>query len=157
MPDASPRTITQVVSSFNNTLAVPWPSVYYSLANALSVVSLQMLKLPNIACIEPEVSFYVVFDGVTVTMLLFMLFCVLTYYFGQRSPAAREDAERRRRFKTRCIQCFIWGIFLVYPQVSATTLLIFSCVTLEDGTQWLSADYRLKCWCVGRIQLAKST
>ncbi len=38
------------------------------------------------------------------------------------------------------------GIFLIYPQVASTTLLIFSCTPLEHGTQWLAADYRIQCW-----------
>jgi hypothetical protein len=48
----------QIVSSFSSNLYVPWPSVYYSLANSLNVVSLQFLKLPTISCVQPEVSFY---------------------------------------------------------------------------------------------------
>jgi hypothetical protein len=31
-------------------------------------------------------------------------------------------------------------------QVAATTLLVFSCATLEDGSAWLTADYRQRCW-----------
>jgi hypothetical protein len=34
----------QVVSSFSGNLYVPWPSLYYALANSLNVVSLQFLK-----------------------------------------------------------------------------------------------------------------
>jgi hypothetical protein len=34
------------VSSFSANLYVPWPSIYYALANSLNVVSLQFLKLP---------------------------------------------------------------------------------------------------------------
>jgi hypothetical protein len=41
-------------------VAVPWPAVYRSMTNALSIVSLQLLKLPTIACISPEVSFYTI-------------------------------------------------------------------------------------------------
>ena len=37
-------------------------------------------------------------------------------------------------------------MFLIYPQVSSTTLLIFACTDLEDGTAWLMADYRIQCW-----------
>ena len=47
----------QIVSSFSSSLYVPWPTVYYALANKLSVVSLQFLKLPTLACVQPEVSF----------------------------------------------------------------------------------------------------
>jgi hypothetical protein len=48
----------QIVSSFSGNLYVPWPSIYYALANALSVVSLQFLQLPAISCVQPEVSFF---------------------------------------------------------------------------------------------------
>ncbi len=171
----------QVVSSFNNNLAVPWPSLYYALANALTVVSLQLLHLPNIACIQPEVSWYIVFNGVTLSCFVFVVFVGGMYYWGPRTAALVNDAGRRRRFKTRCLnicapratrrgarvsacvpaatrpdalrlvalpfmRAVIWAIFLVYPQVSSTTLLVFSCVRLEDGTEWLSADYRIQCW-----------
>ena len=91
----------QVVSSFSNSLYVPWPNVYYALASSLNVVSLQFLKLPAISCIQPQVSFLTIFNGVTITMLLFIVFCALTYYLGQRSAVAKADPERRRRFKAR--------------------------------------------------------
>ena len=48
----------QVVSSFSSNLYVPWPSLYYSLAQSLNVVSLQFLKLPAVSCVQPEVSFF---------------------------------------------------------------------------------------------------
>jgi hypothetical protein len=112
-----------------------------------------------------------VFNGVTITMLLFIVFCGASFYLGARTEIAKADAERRRRFKSRVINCAIWGLFLVrvcccvsrargdgvtwrrlrhtqvYPQISSTTLLIFSCVPLEDGTSWLTADLREQCWC----------
>ena len=91
----------QVVSSFSNNLYVPWPNVYYALASSLNVVSLQFLKLPAISCIQPQVSFLTIFNGVTITMLVFMVFCALTYYLGQRTDVAKVDPERRRRFKAR--------------------------------------------------------
>jgi hypothetical protein len=75
----------QVVSSFSSNLYVPWPSIYYALANSLNVVSLQVracilcinatrvltrhrpacvpsqfLKLPAVSCVQPEVSFLTV-------------------------------------------------------------------------------------------------
>jgi hypothetical protein len=116
-------------------------------------------------------------------MLLFIVFCGATYYFGARTEICKTDPERKRRFKSRCVNNLIWSLFLVrsatprcavrggrdtrrrntrawlrrfvthasaipqvYPQVSATTLQIFSCVELEDGTAWLTADLREQCW-----------
>jgi hypothetical protein len=60
-----------------------------------------------------------VFNGVTISTCLFIVFCALTYSVGQRTAIAVADADRRRRFKTRCLNVLIWGIFLVYPQVRA--------------------------------------
>jgi hypothetical protein len=71
-------------------------------------VSLQFLKLPALACVQPELSFYTIFNGVTITTALYIIFCSLVYVFGQRSKAAQEDAARRRRFKTRILSAFIW-------------------------------------------------
>jgi hypothetical protein len=110
------------------------------------VVSLQFLQLPAIACIQPDVKFTTVFNGVTISTLIFCIFCMSTYHLGQKTTVAREDPERRQRFKSRCLNVFIWGLFLIYPQVSSTTLLIFACTDLEDGTAWLMADYRIQCW-----------
>jgi hypothetical protein len=43
------------------------------------------------------------------------------------------------------------GLFLIYPQVSSTTLLIFACTPLENGTSWLMADYRVQCVARARV------
>ena len=136
----------QIVSSFSANLFVPWPSIYFALANALSVVSLQFLKLPDVACVQPDISFFTVFLGVDIATLLFIVFCIGVYMGGQRMEILRNDVERRRRFKSRVLSTLVWGLFLIYPQVASTTLLIFSCSELENGTQWLQADYRIQCW-----------
>jgi hypothetical protein len=80
------------------------------MASALSVASLNLLKLPKIACISPEVSFFVVFNGVTVTMFLYMSFCASVFLLGARAPVMQADPLRRRRFKTRVINTTIWGV-----------------------------------------------
>ena len=97
-------------------------------------------------CIRPQLSFYTSFLVTTLSFLAFCLFAVCTYYIGQRSAVALADPERKRRFKARVLNGFWGGAFLVYPQVSSTTLLIFACTELEDGTAWLMADYRQQCW-----------
>jgi hypothetical protein len=155
---------------------------------------------PTVSCVQPEVSFLTVFNGVTISTCIFVIFCALTYFLGQRTAVAREDAQRRRRFKSRVLNVLIWCAARIraatcasssdataprpssahpgacssctprraapvqrapahaprlWPQlthscsqVSSTTLLVFGCTTLEDGTSWMMADYRQQCWCV---------
>jgi hypothetical protein len=119
-----------------------------------------------------QVSFFTIFNGVTLGFLTFVLFCGFMYWAGPRTELLKADAARRRRFKTQCLSVFIWAVFLIYPQarcrvhglrlccvcafhrsvltslaqVNSTTLLIFACTKLEDGTSWLQADYRIQCW-----------
>ncbi len=82
----------------------------------------------------------------TLSTFIYLVVCVLLYVLGPRMRVARDDAIRRGRFKRRCIACGVWGAFLMYPQVSETTLLIFACEPLEASTSWLMADYRIQCW-----------
>ena len=88
----------------------------------------------------------VIFNGTTITTFAYLVFVVIVYKAGQQMEVLKKDPQRRRRFKSRCLSLCIWGLFLVYPQVSATTLSIFACTPLEDGTQWLSADLRIQCF-----------
>jgi len=79
-------------------------------------------------------------------MLMYLLFGAGTLFFGRRAKQLASDPARKLRFTARAINAFIWGLFLAFPQVASTTLLIFSCAPLEDGTAWLTADYRVMCW-----------
>ena len=136
----------QIVSSFSNNLAVPWPSVYYSLASSLSVTSLQFLRLPQINCIQPQVSFFTVFNITTLSFFGFAVFALAAYFIGSASAVAKADKNRQRRFKARVLKVFWWGAFFFYPQVASTSIFIFVCTPLEDNTQWLMQDYRIQCW-----------
>jgi hypothetical protein len=62
------------------------------------------------------VSFYTVFNGITITTLFYIAFAMLLYFFGSRSAVVKHDDARRRRFKSQVLNTFIWGLFLVYPQ-----------------------------------------
>jgi hypothetical protein len=65
------------------------------------------------------VSFFIVFNGVTLATFLYIVFCTAVYTYGQRWKVAVDDPELRRRFKTRVLNVSIWGLFLVYPQARA--------------------------------------
>ena len=78
------------------------------------------------------------FNGVTITCFLYILFCVVSYFVGQRSRVAKEDATRRRRFKMQCISATIWGIFL-----GACVSLRFPCVCFSFRA---SANAHGGCW-----------
>ena len=136
----------QVISSFSGTLYVPWPTVYYHYASGVDVTRLEFLKMPKLACITPEVSFFKIFDATTIACFTFILLIIFSLYIGMRSDVVKSEPKRGERFRSRCLLILTWGLFLVYPQVAQTTLSIYSCTTLENGTQWLSVDYRIQCW-----------
>jgi hypothetical protein len=66
-----------------------------------------------------------VFNGVTITTLLYIIFCMAAYFLGQRTAVAKADEDRRRRFKTRCLSVFIWCASRVGHACAAC-----SCLTL---------------------------
>ena len=114
--------------------------MYYHFSSGINITRLQFLALPKLACITPEVSFYKLFDATTISCFLFILFIVLSLQIGLRSEIVRKQPKCGERFRSRCLLLLTWGLFLVYPQVAQTTLSIYSCTSLENGSAWLSVD-----------------
>ncbi len=113
-----------------------------SLARSLDVLSLKFLKLPALACVQPALSFYTIFNGVTIVTLLFVIFCGTVYFLGQLTEAARIDDARRRRFKTRVLSVLHWGLFLIFPQarhscVPRTAAQSLQGLTRQRAPRWL--------------------
>lgn len=44
----------QVATTFLNTLAVSWPSVFRAIASRVSVVNVRLVRLPRTACLHPD-------------------------------------------------------------------------------------------------------
>lgn len=143
----------QVAASFPQTLHVRWPRVFYAIAARLSVVNLSLVKLPVLACMHPEPSFYATFHGYTLGCAAGVAMLALAAAAGAALQLHRGGSlrdKRAYRFFNRCVAAALSLLYFAYPAVCTAVLGVFSCQQLPDGaggTAWfLRADYREQCY-----------
>lgn len=145
----------QIVSAFAHTLDIPWPHIYYALMSRFGVINLNVVRLPAAACLNPEPSFYTVFNAYTigvaaaVGLILTFRACAplaqgLLVRLGGCTPA--DATQRAERFASACLsRGVLLLLYLSYPAVSQAVVSMFSCDAIE-GTSYLVADYRVQCY-----------
>ena len=143
----------QIVSTFIRSLDIPWPHVFVTTMGKVSLINLNLVRLPKAACLTPQPSYYQEFNGYTLGLLCALLFIACFWAFGRFALArytlaamsAEEAAERKCQFSSTCLQRTLMLLYLVYPGVSVAIFGIFSC-TAVGGTSYLDQDVRITCY-----------
>jgi hypothetical protein len=130
----------QITSTLLKSLDVPWPHVFATVMARVSVVNLNLVQLPKTACLNPNPSFYSIFNGYTVLrcyrpslnsmltlvsqlgLLFFICFITALHAFGAmlshatlQGLTATERAERLGHFDHRLLVALLLVLYLVYP------------------------------------------
>ena len=142
------------MSTFIDTLDVPWPRTFSTIMSRVNVVNVNFLQLPKTACLYPNTPFYRTFHGYTLGSTACLALIGASWLAGQRLLAPRtlrdasaaERALRLRRFQTLCLSRALLLLYLVYPGVSGVVIAVFNCRDLPSGRSVLVADHRESCW-----------
>ena len=142
------------MSTFIDTLDVPWPRTFSAIMSRVNVVNVNFLQLPKTACLYPNTPFYRTFHGYTLGSTACLGLIGAAWLAGQRLLAPRtlrdasaaERAQRLRRFQTLCLSRALLLMYLVYPGVSGVVIAVFNCRDLPSGRSVLVADHRESCW-----------
>jgi len=143
----------QIVSTFIRSLDIPWPHVFITTMGKISIINLNLVRLPKAACLSPEPSYYDEFNGYTLGLLFALIFIGVFWAFGRHILApvtlagmsAEDAAERRSQFSSTCLQRTLMLLYLVYPGVSVAIFGMFSCSTVS-GHSYLDQDFRITCY-----------
>ena len=143
----------QIVSTFIRSLDIPWPHVFVSTMGKISLINLNLVRLPKAACLTPQPSYYDEFNGYTLGLLFALIFIACFWAFGRfvlapytlAAMTAEEAAERKSQFSSTCLQRTLMLLYLVYPGVSVAIFGIFSCTDV-GGTSYLDQDVRIVCY-----------
>ena len=134
----------QVVSTLTvNLPTVPWPSVLTSIWDAVGVVAnIDIFEGLNMDCLLSGFNFYSNFVVTVLYPLVFQLaIALVTWYRVDQT----SDVDERKIKMTQGWKISLFLLFLIYPSVSATVLQMWHCRDI-DGTEYLTADYRITCW-----------
>lgn len=121
---------------------VVYPDVYERFLSVLNLVNMNLGIILSVSCVV-ETNFYSRLIFATMGPLVVLGALAATYTVSrsrnQHSPAGMQAAKH----KHLSIALFI--MLVVYSSVSFNIFQTFFCETLDDGTDYLRADYSLTC------------
>jgi len=136
----------QIISSFKETLAVPWPNVYEAFAPALSASNIKLFNIPGIACLVPSLQFYK-YEEVLALFAIVVVCTMIMSWFAGLFIALRRGTFRRSEIIKYTRRFFIIMLALVdflYLPLTETVYATFSCTRL-GSTSYLSDDVSAQC------------
>jgi hypothetical protein len=133
--------LLQILGAFAATLyRVPWPAAFSAVSNFFGILTLDMLALPSLRCSSYGATAYDRFDLHMTTMLATTacFVALLAYSYS------RHNARHMYLSRTLVWNILLPFLFLVYPSISKTVLLMLRCREI-DGTRYLLSDIALSC------------
>lgn len=121
---------------------VTYPGVYQRFLNGLDVFNFDLAWVFSAGCII-DVDFHDRLLISTITPLAALLFLAGTYAAAVRIN--RGAPEALQIIWNKHVSMVLLLTFLVYSSVSSVIFETWSCENLEDGNNYLRADYGIKC------------
>lgn len=136
----------QIISSFQLTMRVPWPNVFYQFSSRLAFLNMAFLKLPKTGCATPNVSYLSTFNGYTTGVASGICYILFLWAAGETYCRYRKVSHLvRSEFVSVILARLLLFTDLVYAPVSEVVLGIYSC--RQIGDKWyLNPDLSILCY-----------
>lgn len=121
---------------------VTYPDVYQRFLDGVDVLNFDLSWVLSVGCVL-DVDFHGRLLTSTIGPLIAMAILGITYVIALWRNRGSEDGLRSVRNKHVCMVLIL--TFLVYSSVSSAVFQMFACETLDDGKNYLRADYRIDC------------
>ena len=131
-------------AQFADAANVAYPGVYQDFLNAIDVVNFDLGSVLAAGCLWSRIDFHGRLLVSTLGPLVVVGFLAMTFRIAvRRIGASSESAVEKIRHKHQTALLLL--TFLVYSSVSSMVFQTFACETLDDGVEYLRADYRIHC------------
>ena len=136
----------QIVSSFQRTMHINWPPLYFHIMAKLNIVNFSFLRFPNTACATPAVSFYQELNGITIGVSGALLWIAFLWLSGNVYARIRDiPAATRRHFNGDVMAHTCVFLNIIYAPVSEAVMAVFACRKLGEES-WLFRDVATQCY-----------
>ncbi|CBJ48858.1 polymorphic Outer membrane protein G/I family [Ectocarpus siliculosus] len=132
----------QILTQFTSVANVTYPDVYKRFLDGLDVFNFDLSWVLSAGCIF-DIDFHDRLLASTVSPVIGLLFLAGTY--AAAVSMNRGKAESLQVIWNKHVSLVLLLTFLIYSSVSATLFKAFVCEELEDGTNYLRADYTIDC------------
>ncbi|CAM9340915.1 unnamed protein product, partial [Hapterophycus canaliculatus] len=137
--------VWQILTQFADAANTTYPGVYQDFLSAIDVINFDLGSLLAIGCLWSDIDFHARLLLSTLGPLVLLGFLVITYLIAVRRNGASSNAAVTERIRHRHLTALLLLTFLVYSSVASMVFQTFACETLDDGIEYLRADYRIHC------------
>jgi len=123
---------------------IPWPTAMRMTAEINSVLTLNLLSIVPVGCIDTSLSYY---DHFCFAMMLPIVIFTFSTIWAKIAMYFADPfcIERYKKIKNRQLQIIVYSLYFMYPYLCITILQLFNCRHI-DGVELLASDVRLQCF-----------
>ncbi|CAN0108913.1 unnamed protein product [Ectocarpus sp. 12 AP-2014] len=136
--------VWQILTQFAAAANVTYPRVYQDLLSAIDIINVDLGSMISAGCLWSGVDFHDRLLVSTIGPLLAIGMLALTYLVALRRNATAGHAVIEK-IRHKHVTVLLFVTFLVYSSVSSMVFKTFACDSLDDGNNYLRADYRILC------------
>ncbi|CAM9792296.1 unnamed protein product, partial [Ectocarpus sp. 12 AP-2014] len=137
--------VWQILTQFADAANVTYPGVYQDFVSAIDVVNFDLGSVLAAGCVWSDMDFHDRLLVATIAPLVAVGFLAMTYGIAMRRNSAAGHHSAGDKIRRKHLTALLLLTFLVYSSVSSTVFKTFACETLDDGIEYLRADYRIHC------------
>ncbi|CAM9539354.1 unnamed protein product, partial [Laminaria digitata] len=123
---------------------VTYPGVYQTFLSSVNIINLDLGFLISAGCLWPGIDFHDRLLAVTIWPIGVICLLAMTYAVALRRNSGSDDSIRDN-IRNKHLTAVLLLLFFVYSSVSSTVFGMFACDPLDDGEEYLRADYRIMC------------
>lgn len=131
---------------FGEVAHVSYPGIYGDFLRAIDIVNFDLGSMISAGCLWSDMNFHDRLLVSTIGPLVVVAILSLTYRVALcRNTTTSCAIVERIRHRHLDLAFLLFVTFLVYSSVSSTVFKMFACDSLDDGSNYLRADYRILC------------
>lgn len=120
-----------------------YPGIYGDFLDLVNVLNFDVSWVLNTGCVM-ETDFHDKLAIVTIGPIACLAILGATYAFAA-AHMHRADHDALNTVRHKHLSAVLLLTYLVYSSVSSTLFQMFACEDLDDGKEYLRADYRIEC------------
>ncbi|CAM9614990.1 unnamed protein product [Ectocarpus sp. 12 AP-2014] len=137
--------VWQILTQFADAANVTYPGVYQDFLSVIDIVNFDLGSVLAAGCLWSDFGFHDRLLVSTLGPLVVVGFLAMTYLIAVRRNGTLGDTAVAEKILHRHQAALLLVTFVVYSSVSSTVFQTFACETLDDGIEYLRADYRIHC------------
>lgn len=131
-------------AQFASVANVTYPGIYQTCLSHLNIINFDIKFIVSAGCLWSGIDFHDQLLAGTLSPLVILGLLAMTYAVALRRKSTTDDGVTEN-IRHKHLSAVLLLLFFVYSSVSSTVFRMFSCDSLDDGEEYLRADYRIMC------------